>query len=83
MDYTQQDWNSFAKGLMLLPDEALRAMLDGATQGEATLGVWEDAWKSAAAAFGFSNEELMRNNRPMREIGVAFVRAEAARRKMS
>ena len=83
MDYTQQDWNTFAKGLMLLPDDALRAMLEGAAQGEATLGAWEDAWKSAAAAFGFSNEELMRNNRSLREIGLAFVRAEVARRKMS
>ena len=83
MDYTQQDWNSFAKGLMLLPDDALKAMLEGASSGEAALGAWEDAWKSTAAAFGFGNDELLKNNRMIREIGMAFVRAEAARRHMS
>lgn len=80
MDYSDQDWNAYAKSLKLVPDEALRHMLAVAPHAEVALGQWEEFWKQSALGLPIPNEAAMKANRAWREIFYAFTRAEAASR---
>jgi len=80
MDYADNDWNTFAKSLSLLPDDMLRVVLNTGSQGEAALQAWEDAWAKAGEAFGMTSASTTSNNRMVREIMAAFYKAEGVRR---
>ena len=83
MDYSDQDWNTFAKSLKLLPDAAVTQTLAVAEQGEAAFQTWESVWANAAAAMGVPREFAAFDSRSTREIAAAFFKAEAVRRGLT
>lgn len=81
--YEAFDWNTFAAMLPNVPDEAVRAMLASASQGENLFDAWASAWSVASAAVGFPSDKLLANNKAFRSIILAFYAAEATRRGLT
>jgi hypothetical protein len=79
-DFPKYDWNSVALGMPAIPDAVIRATLDAAPNTDTLMSTWEAMWKQASASMGLPTEDLIMQNKIIREVLLGFFRAEAMRR---
>lgn len=82
-DFPKYDWNSVAAGMPAIPDAVIRTTLEAAPNSETLLGTWEAMWKQASASMGLPTEDLIMQNKIIREVLLGFFKAEAMRRGLS